>query len=319
MRNVFIGSHGTGKTTLCKALKEMDSSIAIRDGVSRPVKIAKNKTGMSSYQEQAVINELTKFYWEYNKDFNNIFLARSPLDVEVYSRVFGWDDLADDMENWIRTSGMLDENVNYFYIPIEFKLEDDGVRFTDIDLQKKVDKELKKSIKKYNLKVTKLTGSVENRIKQIQNSETEKQELKTMIKRELKTVKVDDLIPYEANPRRNNKSAKIVAKSIEAYGYINPILVTDKNIILAGHTRLKALKILGVEEVEVLVISGLSDEQIHGFVIADNRVGEYSRWNYAAVDRMMTGVSKDDKLLKELGMSSFIDNKKDLEDLINGK
>ena len=319
MRNVFIGSHGTGKTTLCKALKEIDSSIAIRDGVSRPVKIAKNKTGMSSYQEQAVINELTKFYWEYNKDFNNLFLSRSPLDVEVYSRVFGWDDLANDMENWIRTSGMLKEDVNYFYIPIEFELENDGVRFTDIDLQKKVDKELKKSIKKYNLKVTKLTGSVEDRIKQIQNSKTEKQELKTMIKRELKTVKVDDLIPYEANPRRNNKSAKIVAKSIEAYGYINPILVTDKNIILAGHTRLKALKILGIEEVEVLVISGLSDEQIHGFVIADNRVGEYSRWNYAAVDRMMTGVSKDDKLLKELGMSSFIDNKKDLEDLINGK
>ena len=139
-----------------------------------------------------------------------------------------------------------------------------------------------------------------------------------MIKRELKNVKVGDLIPYEANPRRNNKSAKIVAKSIEAYGYINPILVTDKNIILAGHTRLKALKLLGIEEVEVLVISGLSDEQIHGFVIADNRVGEYSRWNYAAVDRMMAGVSKDDKLLKELGMSSFVDNKKNLEDLING-
>ena len=167
MRNVFIGSHGTGKTTLCKALKELDSSIAIRDGVSRPVKIARDKTGMSRYQEQAVINELTKFYWEYNKDFNNIFLARSPLDVEVYSRVFGWDDLADDMENWIRNSGMLKEDVNYFYIPIEFELENDGVRFTDIDLQALVDEELQKSIKKYNIKVTKLTGSVEDRIKQI--------------------------------------------------------------------------------------------------------------------------------------------------------
>lgn len=139
-----------------------------------------------------------------------------------------------------------------------------------------------------------------------------------MVKRELKTVKVEDLVPYEQNPRRNNKSAQIVAKSIEAYGYINPILVTDENIILAGHTRLKALKILGVEEVEVLVISGLTPEQVHGFVIADNRVGEYSRWNYAAIDRLMSGVSKDDKLLRELGMSSFVDNKKDLEDLIGG-
>ena len=170
MRNVFIGSHGTGKTTLCKALKKLDSSIAIRDGVSRPVKIARDKTGMTPRQEQAVINELTKFYWEYNKDFNNIFLARSPLDVEVYSRVFGMTDLADDMENWIRTSGMLNENVNYFYIPIEFELEDDGVRFVDFELQKKVDEELKKSIEKYNIKTTKLTGSVEERIEQIQQA-----------------------------------------------------------------------------------------------------------------------------------------------------
>lgn len=167
MRNVFIGSHGTGKTTLCKSLKKLDSSIAIRDGVSRPVKIARNKTGMTPYQEQAVINELTKFYWEYNKDFDNIFLARSPLDVEVYSRVFGMEDLADDMENWIRTSGMLNEDINYFYLPIEFEIEDDGVRFIDVELQKKVDEELQKSIKKYNIKVTKLTGSVKDRIKQI--------------------------------------------------------------------------------------------------------------------------------------------------------
>ena len=138
------------------------------------------------------------------------------------------------------------------------------------------------------------------------------------IKRELKTVKVSQLVPYAHNPRRNNQSAKIVAKSIESYGYINPIIVTEDNIILAGHTRLKALKILGIEEVEVLVIKGLTPEQIHGFVIADNRVGEYSRWNYAEIDRLMSGVAKDDKVLKELGMSSFIDNKKDLEDLIHG-
>ena len=139
-----------------------------------------------------------------------------------------------------------------------------------------------------------------------------------MITRRLKTVKVADLIPYPGNPRHNNKSAKIVAESIKQYGYINPIIVTEDNIILAGHTRTKALKILGIEEIEVLEIGGLSDAQIHGFVIADNRVGEYSQWNYSGIDKMMSNVSKDDPLLKKLGMSSFVDNKKDLEDLING-
>lgn len=139
-----------------------------------------------------------------------------------------------------------------------------------------------------------------------------------MITRRLKTVKVVDLIPYAGNPRHNNKSAKIVAKSIQQYGYINPIVVTEDNIILAGHTRTKALQILGIEEIEVLEVTGLSEQQIHGFVIADNRVGEYSSWNYAGIDRMMSNVSKEDSLLKELGMTSFTDNKKELEDLING-
>lgn len=139
-----------------------------------------------------------------------------------------------------------------------------------------------------------------------------------MITRRLKMAKVADLIPYAGNPRHNNKSAKIVAESIKQYGYINPIIVTEDNIILAGHTRTKALKILGIEEIEVLEIGGLSDTQIHGFVIADNRVGEYSQWNYSGIDKMMSNVSKDDPLLKKLGMSSFVDNKKDLEDLING-
>jgi ParB-like chromosome segregation protein Spo0J len=138
------------------------------------------------------------------------------------------------------------------------------------------------------------------------------------IKRTLKVVKVNELVPYAHNPRRNNKSAKIVAKSIQSYGYINPIIVTENNIILAGHTRLKALKILGIEEIEVLVVSGLSEEQIHGFVIADNRVGEYSQWNYSEVDRLVAGVANNDALLKDLGMTSFKSNKKELEDLING-
>jgi hypothetical protein len=139
-----------------------------------------------------------------------------------------------------------------------------------------------------------------------------------MVTRHLKTVKVADLVPYDGNPRHNNKSAKIVAKSIQQYGYINPIIVTPDNIILAGHTRTKALKILGIEEIEVLEIRGLSEEQIHGFVIADNRVGEFSLWNYSGLDRMMANSSKDDALLKELGMSSFVDNKKAMEELING-
>lgn len=134
--------------------------------------------------------------------------------------------------------------------------------------------------------------------------------------KKLVNVKLSELVPYGRNPRRNNKSAQVVAKSIQAYGYLNPILVTDEMLVLAGHTRLKALKILKYEEAEVIVISGLTEAQIKGFVIADNRVGEYSQWNYAEIDRLMT--EDPDEFMGELGLSSFSSNKKDLEDLLKG-
>lgn len=136
--------------------------------------------------------------------------------------------------------------------------------------------------------------------------------------KEFRTVNLDDLTPYAGNPRHNNESAKMVAESIKTYGYINPIIVTENNIILAGHTRLKALRLLGQTQAEVIMVFGLTEEEVRGFVIADNRVGEYSRWNYSAVDRMVAGMGNDDPMLKKMGMSSFKDNKSELEALIAG-
>jgi ParB-like chromosome segregation protein Spo0J len=137
------------------------------------------------------------------------------------------------------------------------------------------------------------------------------------IKKTMRVVGIDELVPYPRNPRRNNKSAKIVAESIREYGYINPIIVTDGLMVLAGHTRLKALRILKYKEVEVLVVSGLSEKQIEGFVIADNRVGEYSQWNYSELDRIVSKSGEKDGFINALGITSFEENKSALEDLIN--
>ena len=131
-------------------------------------------------------------------------------------------------------------------------------------------------------------------------------------------VRIDDLIPFEGNPRHNNESAKMVAESIKVFGFLNPINITDTNIILTGHTRTKAMKLLGQEWIDAIRIHGLTDEEIAGYVIADNRVGEYSRWNYTAVDRMVAKTGNKNEMLKKLGMSSFKDNKDELEALIAG-
>lgn len=138
------------------------------------------------------------------------------------------------------------------------------------------------------------------------------------VEKELKVVKISDLKPYFDNPRHNNKSAKVVAESIKEYGYLNPILVTEDNMVLAGHTRLKAMKLLKQKEIEVLVIKGLTEKQKNGFVIADNRVGEFSTWNFTATDRLMHNSNVKSEFLNKLGMGSVDDTKAELEALING-
>lgn len=139
------------------------------------------------------------------------------------------------------------------------------------------------------------------------------------MEKQLKTVPLDQLNGYGGNPRHNNKSAEMVAKSIEQFGYINPIVVDENYVILAGNTRFKALNLLGYKEAEVLVVSGLTETQKNGFVIADNRAGEYSKWNMAALERMLENSDLDTEVLEEFGILSVSKTKKKLEKLIYGQ
>ena len=133
------------------------------------------------------------------------------------------------------------------------------------------------------------------------------------MKKELKTTPLKDLKGYGGNPRHNNKSAEMVAKSIKEFGYINPIVVDENYVILAGNTRYKALQLLKIEEAEVLVVSGLTETQKNGFVIADNRAGEYSKWNMAALERMLENSDLDKEVLEDFGILSISQTKKKLE------
>ena len=79
------------------------------------------------------------------------------------------------------------------------------------------------------------------------------------VKKEYIKIPIDQLIPYENNPRKNDEAVPYVEESINQVGYITPIVIDENNVILAGHTRLKALKEKNEsEEIEVLKVSGLS-------------------------------------------------------------
>lgn len=116
---------------------------------------------------------------------------------------------------------------------------------------------------------------------------------------EIITKKVEDLIPYEKNPRKNNDAVPYVANSIKEFGFKVPIVVDSNNVIIAGHTRLKAAKMLGLKEVPVIVANDLSEEQIKAFRLADNKVGEVAKWDQEKLNEEL------DELFNIIDMNNF--------------
>ena len=105
--------------------------------------------------------------------------------------------------------------------------------------------------------------------------------------------KVKDLIPYENNPRNNDEAVDYVAKSIEEFGFKVPCVVSSDGVLITGHTRLKACKKLGIDEVPCIVADDLTEDQIKAFRIADNKVSEYSTWDNTKLAEELSDIMMD--------------------------
>ena len=92
--------------------------------------------------------------------------------------------------------------------------------------------------------------------------------------------KLGDIRPYEKNPRKNDTAVQYVAESIKQFGFKVPIVIDNNDVIVAGHTRWKAAKKLGLETVPCVVADDLTDEQIKAFRLADNKVAEKAEWDF---------------------------------------
>ncbi len=92
-------------------------------------------------------------------------------------------------------------------------------------------------------------------------------------------IKVSKLKPYEKNPRLNEKAVEACMQSIQQYGFKVPMIVDKDMVIIAGHTRLKAAKKLGLDAVPCVIADDLTDEQARAFRIADNKVSDFSIWD----------------------------------------
>ena len=99
----------------------------------------------------------------------------------------------------------------------------------------------------------------------------------------IELVSIDKIKPYENNPRNNEKAVDGVANSIKEFGFKVPIVVDEEYVIVTGHTRYLASKKLNLKEVPVIVLKGLTKEQIQKYRIADNKVGELADWDLQAL------------------------------------
>jgi ParB-like chromosome segregation protein Spo0J len=92
-------------------------------------------------------------------------------------------------------------------------------------------------------------------------------------------LKIADLKLNDRNPRKNDNAVPNVVKSIEAFGFNNPILIDKDNVIIAGHTRVKAAAKLEMQEVPCIRLEHLNKKQAQAYMIADNKLNELAEWD----------------------------------------
>lgn len=123
---------------------------------------------------------------------------------------------------------------------------------------------------------------------------------------------VDDLIPYINNARTHSEEQiNQIASSIKEFGFMNPVIISDDNGILAGHCRVMAAKKLGIKEVPCMEESHLTEAQKKAYILADNRLAEKSEWDMELVQIELEALKDEDFSVDLIGF--------DLNDVFSDK
>ncbi|WP_279006100.1 ParB N-terminal domain-containing protein [Thomasclavelia cocleata] len=110
---------------------------------------------------------------------------------------------------------------------------------------------------------------------------------------EVKMFKTSEIKPYKNNPRNNDDAVNPVMESIKQFGFKVPIVIDKNNVVVAGHTRLKAAIKLKLAEVPCIVADDLTEEQINAFRLADNKVSEFATWDFELLDIELDNIAID--------------------------
>ena len=124
---------------------------------------------------------------------------------------------------------------------------------------------------------------------------------------------IADLKPYSNNPRNNDEAVPIIVESIKEFGFIGAIVINRENVIINGHTRVKAMTELGKKTIPAIVVDHLTKEQEDALRIADNKTGEIAKWNMELLKGELEAL-KDAGF--DLGVLAFSHD--EIDDILNG-
>ena len=105
--------------------------------------------------------------------------------------------------------------------------------------------------------------------------------------------KVSNLKEYKNNPRKNDKTVGYLKNSIRDFGFKVPLVIDKDDVIVCGHTRLKAAKALKMKKVPCIIADDLTEEQVKAFRLADNQVTGLSTWDDGLLDAELEALGID--------------------------
>lgn len=121
--------------------------------------------------------------------------------------------------------------------------------------------------------------------------------------------RLDEIRPYERNPRRNDAAVQYVAESIRLFGWKQPIVIDKDGVIVAGHTRYKAAQSLGLEKAPCVIADDLTPEQVKAYRLADNKVSDFSVWDNKLLLEELEEIEKiSNDLFTGFDMSDLFDD-----------
>jgi ParB family chromosome partitioning protein len=135
------------------------------------------------------------------------------------------------------------------------------------------------------------------------------------MKTSYKTIDISALTPYAKNSRTHSeRQIEQIADSIKEFGFLNPIIIDENKIVIAGHGRLLAAQKLGIEKVPVVETKHLTEAQRRAYVIADNNLALSAGWDTSILLDELSLIA-DDFDLSLVGFdNSFIDDLATMQD-----